>query len=83
MHTYILRVHSVICRNFCVFCNQRLRSYKCRKITDISRRKSILRKMIAAYMSRKRHLMKKCRENYPCNKYNGKHNITICEGPRK
>ena len=30
--------------NFCVFCKQGHPSYKCRKVTDISQRKSILRK---------------------------------------
>ena len=42
-----------ISTNFCVFCNQHLRFYKSRKIVDISQRKSILRKTIAAFMSRK------------------------------
>ena len=27
--------------------------------------------------------MKNCSVNYQCNKCKGKHNITICEGPRK
>ena len=27
--------------------------------------------------------MKNCSVNYQCNKCKGKHNVTICEGPRK
>ena len=70
--------------NFCVFCKQGHPSYKCRKVTDISQRKSILRKNGRCFLClEKRHLMKNCSINYQCNKCKGKHNITICEGPRK
>ena len=64
-------MHSVLRRNlliFVFFCRQHHPSYKCGKVTDISQGKSILRKN-GCY--------------YQCNKCKGKHNITICEGPRK
>ena len=83
----IIRVHSVICRNlpfFVLFCKQIHPSYKCRKITDISQRKSILRKNGRCFLClEKGHLVKNCSINYQCNKCKDKHNITICEGPRK
>ena len=70
--------------NFCVLCKQRHPSYKCRNATDISQRKPILRKNGRCFLClEKGHLMKNCSVNYQCNKCKGKHNITICEGPRK
>ena len=64
--------------NFCVFCKQRHPSYKRRKVTDISQRKPILRKNGSCFLC-----LENCSVNYQCNKCKGKHNITICEGPRK
>ena len=70
--------------NFSVFCKQRYPCYKCRKVTDISQRRSILRRNGRRFLClEKGHLMKNCSINYQCNKCKGKHNITICEGPRK
>ena len=37
--------------NFCVFCKQRYPSYKCRKVTGISQRKSILRKNGCSFLA--------------------------------
>ena len=69
---------------FYVFCKQYHPSYKCRKVTNISQRKSIFRKNGRCFLClEKGHLIKNCSINYQCNKWKGKHNITICEGPRK
>ena len=59
-------------------------SYKCKKVTDISQRKSILCKNGHCFLClEKGHLMKNCSINYQCNKCKDKHNITIYERPRK
>ena len=51
--------------NFCVFCKQRHPSYKCRKVTDISQQKSILRKNGGSFLClEKRHLMNNYIINY-------------------
>ena len=70
--------------NFCAFCKQLHPSYKCRKVTDISQRKSILRKNGRCFLClEKGHLMKNCSINYQCNKRKGKHIITICDSNTK
>ena len=54
---------------FCVFCKQLHPSYKSRKVTDTSQRKSILRKNGRCFLClEKGHLMKNCSINYQCNK---------------
>ena len=46
-----------------------------------SQRKPILRKI--GQSIEKTHLRKNCIVNYPCDRWKGKHNITIWEDPRK
>ena len=70
--------------SFGVFCKKRHPLYKCRKVTDISQQKSILRKNGRCFLCLERgHLIKNCSINHQCNKCKGKHNITICEVPIK
>ena len=83
----IICVHSVICWNlltFGFFVNKAILLYECRKVTDISRRKSILCKNGHCFLClEKGHLLKNCSVNYHCNKCKGKHNIMVCKGPGK
>ena len=54
--------------------------YKCRKVTDVSKRRTILRKTGRCFRClEKSHMSKDCPSNYICRIRNGKHNITLCE----
>ncbi|XP_065666338.1 uncharacterized protein LOC136087466 [Hydra vulgaris] len=67
-------------RDTCVFCKERHLSSRCRNITDVKHRRSIVQKESRCFVCLKRgHKASFCRLNYECIKCKKKHNITLCD----
>ncbi|XP_065652958.1 uncharacterized protein LOC136080271 [Hydra vulgaris] len=67
-------------RDTCVFCKKRHLSSRCRNITDVKHRRSIVQKESRCFVCLKRgHKASFCRLNYECIKCKKKHNITLCD----
>ena len=64
----------------CVFCRKNHTASRCDVVTDISTRKSILRKRGRCYLCLKTgHIIRQCEAKYKCVKCKGRHNVSICE----
>ena len=64
----------------CIFCQQSHPSTNCRVVTDINKRKKILRESSRCYNClRKGHVSRLCRSAAKCKLCQGRHHTTICE----
>ena len=65
----------------CSYCHQPHSSNTCRTVTDVSERKQILRRTGRCFVClRKNHMSRECRSTAKCNKCNGRHHVSICNG---
>ena len=63
----------------CCYCRQAHFSNNCKKVTDIDKRKEILRARGRCYNCLRRgHISRDCHSNSRCTSCNGKHHTTIC-----
>ena len=64
----------------CTYCGKDHSSARCYTVTDVSARKSILRRKRRCFLClRPNHIIKFCQMNCKCGKCKGKHHISICE----
>ena len=64
----------------CSFCHQPHSSSTCRTVTNVSERKQILRTGRCFVCLQKNHMSRECRSTAKCNKCNGRHHVSICNG---
>ena len=64
----------------CVFCNKDHPPSKCKNVSDVKTRITILRKKGRCFIClRSGHIASKCPSNYSCRLCNKRHNISICD----
>ena len=63
----------------CTYCGKDHATSKCDIVTEISARKSLLRKNRRCFLCLKPNHIKFCRTNYKFVKCNGRHHVSICE----
>ena len=64
----------------CIYCRRNHPSSKCDVVTDVTARKSILRRKGRCTLClRTGHIIRKCDLKYKCVKCNGRLNVSICE----
>ena len=65
---------------YCIYCRKNHPSSKCDVVTDVTVRKSILRRKGRCFLCLKTgHIIRQCEAKYKCVKCKGRHNVSICE----